>query len=465
MNKGPTLFRTILDAIKGKEQDYTKLDIKRAILLLAIPMVIEMFMESLFAVVDIFFVAKLENTEAIATVGLTESLLTVVYSIGFGISMAATAMVARRIGEKKPKEANRVAGQTLVLGIAISLIISVTGILFSKEILRMMGADDKIVSTGVRFTQLMLGSNFLILLLFLLNGVFRGAGDASVAMKALWISNGLNIILDPILILGLGPIPSFGLEGAAYATMIGRSIGVIFQLYILFNGKGLIKVVKLDLRVHLDVIKRLINISLGGTGQFVISSASWIFLMRIMSNFGPEALAGYTLGIRVLIFSILPAWGMANAAATLVGQNLGANEPARAEKAVWLTSLYNVIFLGAVSVIYFIFAYPIIGIFTDDNEVLTYGAECLKFLSMGYIFFAYGMVMMQAFNGAGDTKTPTLLNFIGFWLIQIPLSWVLAINFEFGPKGIYLGIVISEALLAVTAIAVFRKGQWKFKEV
>jgi len=457
-------IRIFLDALKGKEEDFTTLTLKRAILLLAIPMVIEMFMESLFAVVDVFFVAKL-GKEAIATVGLTESVLTIVYSLGFGISMAATAMVARRIGEKKPEEANRVAGQTLILGIFISLLISIIGIFFSENILRMMGADDAVVATGLNFTRWMLGSNFVILLLFLLNGVFRGAGNASIAMRALWISNGLNIVFDPILILGLGPIPAYGVDGAAYATMTGRGIGVCYQLYILFRGSGLLRVLKKDLKLHISVLKRLINVSLGGTGQFIISSASWIFLMKFMSNFGSEALAGYTIGIRVLIFSILPAWGMANAAATLVGQNLGAKLPDRAEKAVWLTALYNVIFLGAVSVIYFFFATPIIRLFTQDPVVLFHGAECLKFLSLGYIFFAYGMVMMQAFNGAGDTKTPTLLNFVAFWMIQIPLSWLLSIYFEFGPKGIYLGIVISEAMLAVAAILFFRQGKWKLKEV
>jgi len=464
MSRTREILAVIGDALKGKEEDYTRVGIKRAIFLLAVPMVIEMFMESLFAVVDVFFVAKL-GSNAIATVGLTESVLTIVYSIGFGVSMAATAMVSRRIGEKKPEAASNVAAQTLIIGLLLSFLISLVGIFFSEELLTMLGADEEIVRTGSEFTRWMIGGNFVILLLFLLNGVFRGAGNASLAMKALWISNGLNIVLDPIFILGIGSFEGFGLVGAAYATNLGRGIGVLFQLYVLFRGSGIVRVTLAKLRPDKDVIKRLIEISLGGTGQFLISSASWIFLMKFMSNFGAKALAGYTVGIRVLIFTILPAWGMANAAATLVGQNLGAKYPRRAEISVWLTAQYNMLFLGFVSVIYFFLARNIIGIFTDDVEVLFHGAECLRFLSLGYIFFAYGMVMMQAFNGAGDTRTPTILNFIAFWMIQIPLSYLLAITFGVGPKGIYLGIIISEALLAIAAITVFRRGHWKLKEV
>ncbi|MCB9246470.1 MAG: MATE family efflux transporter [Flavobacteriales bacterium] len=437
---------------------------KRAILLLAIPMVIEMFMESLFAVVDVFFVAKL-GREAVATVGLTESVLTVVYSLGFGVSMAATALVARRIGEKNPNAASRVAGQALVFGLLLSLPISLTGIFFGDRILTLMGASTEIVRHGTNFTRWMIGGNFVILLLFLLNGVFRGAGNASIAMRALWISNGLNIVLDPVLIMGWGPIPAYGLDGAAYATNIGRGMGVAYQLYCLFNGTGIIRLHLSDFRPRTALLGKILNISSGGAGQFIISSASWIFLMRIVARFGDAAIAGYTIGIRVLIFTILPAWGMANAASTLVGQNLGAGKPERAQHAVLLTALYNVLFLGVVSVLYFFLTPNIIGIFTDEPAILEHGVECLRFLSLGYVFFAFGMVVMQAFNGAGDTRTPTILNLIAFWMLQIPLAYLFSIQLQAGPKGVYIAVLISEGLLALAAVAVFRRGRWKLKQV
>ena len=452
------------DAIVGKQEDFTSIGLKRAIVLLAVPMIFEMFMESLFAVVDIYFVGKL-GAQAVATVGLTESVLTIVYSLGFGISMAATAMVARRVGEKNFEAANNISAQVIYVGLFFGFIISVIGIFFSENILRMLDASEEVVQNGKSYTQWMLGGNFVILFLFLLNGVFRGAGNASIAMRMLIISNAINIVLDPLLILGIGPFPECGLVGAAYATNIGRGTAVLVQLYILFNGKALVKVALNHLQLQWKIILKLLDISAGGTGQFIIASSSWIFLMKIMAAFGDEALAGYTIGIRVLIFTILPAWGMANAAATLVGQNLGANKPSRAEKSVWLTGRYNMVFLGSVSIIYFFLAPEIIGIFTQDVNVLNEGVDCLRFLSAGYIFFAYGMVIAQAFNGAGDTRTPTWLNLFAFWGIQIPLAYVLAKIFDIGPIGVYVSVLVAESLLALTAIYIFKKGKWKKVQV
>lgn len=458
------VIQTIKDALRGKEVDYTAISVKHALILLAIPMVIEMAMESLFAVVDVYFVGKL-GSKAVTTVGLTESVLTIIYSIGFGISMAATAVVARRVGEKNTSAAKQAAGQTLFIGVALSLIISVVGLLYSQDILQLMGASEELAAYGNGYMFWMLLGNSTILLLFLLNGVFRGAGNAAIAMRVLWISNGINVVLDPMLILGLGPFPELGLEGAAYATNIGRGIGVLYQLYVLFTGKSVVSINIKSLLPDLSIILKIIQVSAGGTGQFIISSASWIFLMRMMSEFGEGAVAGYTIAIRVLIFTILPAWGLANAAATLVGQNLGANQPERASKSVWVASLYNAVFLGVVSVVYFVFATPIISFFTTDPEALQTGVECLRYLALGYVFFAYGMVMTQAFNGAGDTTTPTILNVIMFWLIQLPLSYALAITLNLGPVGIFLGIIISETLLAVAALWLFRRGKWKEKAV
>jgi putative MATE family efflux protein len=460
----PSIWILIKDALRGKEHAYTEISISKAIILLAIPMVIEMLMESLFAVVDIFFVAKL-GKEAVAIVGLTESVMTIVYSLGFGIAMAGTAIIARRVGEKNWLQAQISAAQVLYLGVFISIPLMLIGIFYGGDILSLMGADDHMVSIGSRFIRYMLGGNIVILLLFLLNGVFRGAGDAAIAMRVLWISNGLNIILDPIMIVGIGSWSGFGLEGAAYATITGRGVGVLYQLYVLFNGKSVIRLTKAHLSIVWSLIIRVIRVASGGTGQFIISSASWIFLMRIMAQFGSDALAGYTVAIRVLIFTILPAWGLSNAAATLVGQNLGAGQPERAERSVWMTALYNVIFLGLVGIAYFLMAGEIISWFTQDTSVIAYGRECLRYLSVGYVFFATGMVVTQAFNGAGDTRTPTLFNLIAFWMLQIPLAYLLALHWEFGTKGVYLAIIISESILAVMAVLVFRRGKWKLQEI
>ena len=458
------ILKIVLEAIRGKEQDYTAISIRNAVILLAIPMVIEMAMESLFAVVDIFFVAKLGD-DAVAAVGLTESMLAIVYSIGFGVAMGATAMVSRRIGEKDVAAAEKVAGQTLTLGILLAFLISIIGIFFSKELLGAMGGSESLIEQGYMYTKWMLGGNYVILLLFLLNGVFRGAGNAAIAMRTLWISNGINIFLDPMLIMGYGPFPECGIEGAAYATNIGRACGVLYQLYILFSSRSMLQVTTKMLAPVKEMMFRLISISAGGTGQFLISSASWIFLMRIMAEYGSAALAGYTIGIRILIFTILPAWGLANAAATLVGQNLGAKEPDRAVKSVWIASIYNVVFLGLVAIVYFIFADTIVSWFTKDPEIISVGVECLRYLALGYVFFAFGMVVIQAFNGAGDTRTPTILNFIFFWLLQIPLAWWMSQSLDWGPKSVYIAIIISESLQAMTAVYLFRKGKWKNVEV
>lgn len=454
------IYSVFREAISSSEKDYTTGSIKKAIFMLSVPMILEMSMESLFAVVDVFFVSKL-GVNAIATIGLTESVLTLIYSIAIGISMAATAVVARRVGEKNKEAAAHTGVQAIYIGIVVSVLLGLSGVIFAKDILYLMGAEADLVEGNHTYTQIMFGSNVVIMLLFLINGIFRGAGDAAIAMRSLWLANGMNIILCPTLIYGFGPIPAMGLTGAAIATSIGRGVGVCYQLYHLFNLKGVIRVTRKHLGVDAPVIKNLIKVASGGAAQFLINSASWIFLVRIISRFGSDALAGYTIGIRVIIFTLLPAFGMANAAATLVGQNLGAQQPDRAEKSVWKAAMYNMIFLGIVSLIFFIAAEQIIGIFSQKPDVMQYGIQCLRYVCLGYIFYAFGMVIIQSFNGAGDTRTPTILNIFGFWLFQIPLAYVLSITFDLGPIGVFLAIAIAESVIAVTAILLFRKGKWK----
>jgi len=452
------LFR---EAINGSEQSFTTGSIDRAIFLLSVPMILEMVMESLFAVVDVFFVSQLHDNDAVATIGLTESMLTIIYSIAIGLSMGATAMVARRVGEKDIKSAEVAAVQALFIGIVIAFTISLTGFFFSTDLLRLMGASDAVIAKGAGYTKLMLSGNITIMMLFLINAVFRGAGNAAIAMRSLWLANIINIVLDPIFIFGWGPVPAFGVEGAAIATTTGRSIGVLYQVYHLLKGKGILRLHAENLIVKWNIVWNLLKISAGGTAQFIIASASWIFLVRIVSNFGSEALAGYTIAIRVIVFAILPAWGMANAAATLVGQNLGAQQPERAEKSVWRTAFFNMVFLAIVTVLFFTLAKPILKLFTDDVAVLQSGIQCLQIVSLGYIFYAYGMVVSQSFNGAGDTTTPTILNFFGFWTFQIPLAYLLAMTVGFGPTGVYAAISIAESAIAVVAILIFRRGRWK----
>lgn len=451
-------------AIKGTSEDLTNIKISRAIILLSIPMVLEMIMESLFAVVDVFFVSQI-STNAVATVGLTESVITIVYSLGIGLSMAATAMVARRIGEKKPKEASFTAVQAILVTLVISAILSISGFIFAEDVLRLMGGEEELIAEGKWYTKILFASNGSIMLLFLINGIFRGAGNAAIAMRTLWISNILNMILDPIFIFGWGIIPEMGVAGAAIATAIGRSTGVLYQLYHLLKGTGIITISLKQFKPDFSIITRLIKIASGGVGQFLIESASWIFLTRIISNFGSEALAGYTIALRIIIFTILPSFGISNAAATLVGQNLGAKLPERAEKSVWLAAKYNVIFLFSASVIFYVFANEIVGIFTDVSTVKAEAIKAIKYICFGYIFFAYGMVVSHAFNGAGDTGTPTIINFVCFWVIQIPLSYFLSINLGWETDGVYTAIITAFSLLAITSIIWFRKGKWKLKEV
>jgi len=456
-----SFFSLFSQAIKGEQQDYTTGSIDKAILLLSIPMILEMAMESLFAVIDVYFVSQLHDNDAVATIGLTESILTLIYSLAMGLSMGATAMVARRVGEKDIKAAEVAAAQAIFVGIALSLAISFVGIFFSEDLLRLMGASEQLIEKNSGYARWMLSGNITIMMLFLINGVFRGAGDASIAMRSLWLANILNIILDPLFIFGFGPIPGFGVEGAAIATNIGRGVGVVYQIYHLQKGKGIIKLHAQNFIVQWDIITRLIKVSAGGTGQFLIGSASWIFLVRIMSDFGSAALAGYTIAIRVIVFAILPAWGMANAAATLVGQNLGAGHPERAEKSVWRTAFFNMTFLAVITVLFFSLAGPILRFFTSDEVVLANGIQCLQIVSLGYIFYAYGMVVNQSFNGAGDTRTPTIISFFGFWIFQIPLAYSLAKWLALGPIGVYSAISIAESLMAIVGIIIFRQGKWK----
>ncbi len=453
-------FSLLKNAIAGTEKNFTTGSINRAVFLLSVPMVLEMVMESLFAVVDVFFVSKV-SINAIATVGITESVIFLVYAIAIGISMATTAMVSRRIGENKPQEAANAAVQAIALAGAISIVIGLLGFLFAKDILHLMGASDALIAEGFGYTKWMIGGNLTITLLFLLNAIFRGAGDASLAMRSLWIANGLNIILDPMFIFGIGPFPEMGVEGAAVATNIGRGIGVLFQLYILFGKTSIIKIRAENLKIKIGVMIRLFKVSLGGMGQYLIGTASWLFMVRIISLFGAEALAGYTIAVRIIMFSILPSWGMANAGATLVGQNLGAGNPERAEKSVWICSKSNLYFLGIISVIYFLLADQLVMLFNAESNVVYNGMLAIRYICSGYIFFAYGMVIAQAFNGAGDTKTPTIINFFLYWLLQLPLAYILAVTIGLGPEGAFAAVAVTEVALSVVYVLVFRKGKWK----
>lgn len=460
-NKLISFFRLFKQAIRGDQQDYTALSIDRSIFLLSIPMILEMLMESLFAVVDVYWVSRLNDNDAIATIGLTESVLMLVYSLAIGLSMGATAMVARRVGEKDIPAAEVAGVQAIYIGLALSFFIGIVGILFAENILGVMGATDELISNNVGYTRWMFGGNVTIMMLFLINAIFRGAGDASLAMRSLWLANIINIGLGPVFIFGIGPVPAFGIEGAAIATTIGRGSGVLYQVWHLFRGQGLIKLHRQNLQTKWDIIIRLLKVSAGGTGQFLIASASWIFLVRIMSTFGSSAVAGYTIAIRLIVFAILPAWGMANASATLVGQNLGAGQPDRAERSVWRAAFLNMIFLAMVTMVFLLFAKPLLGFFTDDPEVLKNGIQCLQIVSLGYVFYAYGMVVSQSFNGAGDTRTPTIINFFGFWLFQIPLAYVLAVGIELGTPGVYSAISIAESAIAIAGIIIFKQGKWK----
>ena len=461
----PTSFwGSIREALRGSRQDFTAGSLNRAVVLLAIPMVLEMALESLFAVVDVFWVGRL-GANAVATVGLTESLLSLVFAVGFGLGMSTTAMVARRVGEKDPKGAATAGVQAIFIGLATSLAFGIPSYLYAPRLLRVMGASPEIVALGSGYARIALGGCGAIVMLFLNNAIFRGAGDAAVAMRLLWVSNIINLLLDPCLIFGWGPFPRLGVTGAALATFTGRSIGVLYQFYRLLRGTERIHILVSQVRVNAGVLLRLLRVSLTGILQFAIADVSWIALVRIVSVFGAAALAGYTIAIRILIFVLLPSWGLSNAAATLVGQNLGANQPERAEQSVWRTGLYNVLFLGTVGVFFIIAAEPVIRLFTNDPAVLPLAVACLRILSYGNVGYAYGMVMLQAFNGAGDTVTPTIVNLFGFWLLEIPLAYLLAIPAKFGTTGVYYSIVIAEAAIAAAGVLIFRRGRWKLQKI
>ena len=458
------LMNDILESISGTEQDFTKGSLKRAILLLSIPMVLEMLMESIFAIVDIYFVSKL-GTEAIATVGITESLITIIYAIGIGLATATTAIVSRRIGEKNPKGASTAAFQAIITGLSVSVLLAVPGIFFSSHILSLMGATDAMVSDYSGYTAIMIGGNGVIMLLFIINAIFRSAGDAAVSMRVLWVANIINIILDPCLIFGLGPFPELGITGAAVATNIGRGIAVMYQFYLLFRGKKRIKLTWSDIQINFSVIKKLINLSLGGIGQYLIATSSWIILVRIISIFGSVALAGYTIAIRVVIFALLPSIGISNAAATLVGQNLGAHQPGRAEQSAWITGKVNLILLGTIGLILVTFSGSFIALFVDDPAIIHNGSVSLRIISYGFLAYGFGMVMVNSLNGAGDTTTPTKINFVCFWLIEIPLAYILAITFKMNEKGVFYSIFIAETIMAAAAFVIFKRGKWKSNKV
>ncbi len=431
---------------------------------MSIPMVLELAMESVFAIVDIYWVSRL-GPDAVATVGLTESMFTIVYSVCMGLSVAATAVVARRTGEKDPEGASVAAVQAITVGFIVSAPIMLLGIFGSKTLLQLMGASDSVITSGHLFTAFMLGGNVVVMLIFIINAIFRGVGDAAAAMRILTLANLINIVLDPCLIFGWGPFPELGIKGAAIATLIGRSTGVILQLYLLQRKNGRIHIARAHMKIKLGVMMRVLRLSLGGIGQSIIAMSSWIFLMRIMAVFGSESLAGYTIAIRIIMFSILPSWGMSNAAATLVGQNLGANKPQRAERSVWISGFVNMVFLVGIGVIFFTSAEFLVRPFATEPKVVEIGAKCLRYLSLGYVSYAYGMVLIQAFNGAGDTATPTKINFLCFWLLEIPLAFVLALALGLNEVGVFVSIIIAESLLCLLGIILFKRGKWKEKVV
>jgi putative MATE family efflux protein len=462
-SKSNKLFTLIKQSLNGEEQDYTQGSLRKAVFLLAIPMMLEMMMESVFALVDLYFVGHLPNSsQAIQTVGLTESVITIVYSLAIGISMAATALVARRIGEKNPEGAAKAGMQAILLAVVITVLISIAGVVYASDILRLMGAEPGTIAAGTNYTRIMMGGSLVIMLLFMINGIFRGAGDASMAMKSLWLANICNIILCPLLIRGFGPIPAFGLTGAALATTIGRGIGVVYQLYHLFWGKGVVRIRAKHFNFDWPVIKTVINIASPGTLQFIIASCSWIFLAKMVADTGGDtASAGYQTALRVVMFFILPAWGLSNAAATLVGQNLGAKQPERAEESVFKTARYNIVFMATVTVLFLVFAEFLLSFFTSDPTVTQYAVRAMRIISAGYVFYGIGMVMANAFNGAGDTWTPTWINLFGFWAFQIPLAYTLAVLLKMGPVGVFIAIPVAETAITITAYTLFKKGRWK----
>lgn len=459
---GLSLFKQAL--VGDANINYTEGSIARASFLLAVPMILEMAMESVFAIVDIFFVAGL-GAEAVAAVGLTEAVMSLLYAVAIGISMAATAMVARRIGEGNPVAAATVAGQAMWIGITISVLVGMTGYWFAPDILRLMGGDESLIAAGSSYTQIMLTGSFTIVFLFLNNAVFRGAGDASIAMRALILANGINIVLDPLLIYGMGPFPELGIAGAAVATNIGRGIGIVYQLYYLCSRNHRIQLLWQHMFIQLSIVLQLLRISVGGIAQFLIATASWVFLMRLVAQHGNEAVAGYTIAIRVIIFVILPSWGLSNAVATLVGQNLGAGKADRAEQTVWQVARYNLCYMIMVALVLIFFPAWVMSFFSSDPEVILNGIQSLRILSYGFIFYAIGSVVIQAYNGAGDTMTPTWINLAAFWIIQIPLAWTLANRLAWGPEGVYWSVFVADMSMSLIGVYFFMKGSWKTRTV
>ena len=459
-NRYIKFFSEISEAIRGTEYDYTSLSLQKALILLSIPMVLEMLMESVFTIFDIYFVSKL-GADAVSIVGLTESMLTIMYAFGIGLSISATAIVSRRIGEKEPRLASQAAFQALIVTAAVSATISFVGLFFSQDLLRLMGASESSILSYSGYTKWMLGGNATIMLLFVLNGIFRGTGDAAIAMRVLFIANAINIVLDPMLIFGIGPFPELGIEGAAIATNIGRGTGVVIQLYTLIFGRSRISFALQDLKVDVKFIGSYLKLSYAGISQMLIATTSWIGLVRIISTFGSVSLAGYTIGIRIMIFALLPASGIGNAAATLVGQNLGAKKPGQAEKSVWASGAVNSILMGIVGLVFVLWPEAFIKILNHDPDVVLKGAECLRILSIGFISYGFGMVVVNSLNGAGDTFTPMIINLFCFWLLEIPLAYFLAIGLKMNEKGVYYAIVIAETAMTISSIAVFRLGKWK----
>ena len=461
------IYSLIKQSLNGEEADYTQGSIRRAVILLAIPMMLEMIMESVFALVDLYFVGHLEDSShAIQTVGLTESVLTIIYSIAMGVSMAATAVVARRIGEKNPEAAAKAGIQAIIMAVAVNTVISILGVIFATDILLLMGASEETALHGTTFVRIMMGGSIVIMLLFLVNGIFRGAGNAAIAMKSLWLANIANIILCPVLINGFGPIPALGLNGAAIATTIGRGMGVLYQLYHLFNGKNTLKIYVSHFLPDWEQIRALVKIATPAVFQFIIASCSWIFLAQLVaSTGGDEGSAGYQTALRLMMFFILPAWGLSNAASTLVGQNIGAKQLDRAERSVMKTIQYNVIFMAVVTLLFLTCSQYFVAFFTNDEAVQAVATRALRIVSLGYIFYGIGMVMMNTFNGAGDTWTPTWVNFCGFWLFQIPFAYLLAKVLDLGPDGVFIAIPVAETAITITGFILFKRGKWKHIKV
>ena len=458
------LRHDLWESVSGTELDFTTGSIGRAVFLLSIPMVLEMVMESIFAIVDIYFVSRL-GSEAVATVGITESLVTIVYSIGSGLAMATTALVARRTGEKRPEEASKVAFQAIITGLLVSIVISVPGFLWSADLIRLMGGTLEMQNNLSEYTRITLGFNGIIIVLFIINAVLRSSGDAAMSLRVLLIANVINMILDPLLIFGWGPFPEMGIKGAAVATVTGRGIGILFQVFLLFRGKRRIRLTLDDIRFEPHTILQIIKLSAGGVGQSLIATTSWVGLVRIIATFGSNVVAGYTIALRIIVFGLLPSWGISNAASTLVGQNLGANQPRRAEQSVWITAKMNMVILSVIGLILVIFPEVFIRLFISDPLVVAPGVEALRIISVGFLFYGLGMVMIQAFNGAGDTVTPTKAFFICFWLIEIPLAWILSKPFGMGQTGVFIAIVVAETAMTIISLLLFRRGKWKLKKV